>query len=483
MSVRTTVVKGGLWTSLSTGVNVLVQILRIAILTRFLDKSDFGVVAIVGMVLALCISLSDLGFSSVIMYKDSLSRKEFSSLYWIQAIVYICLFVAISFLSGPISHYYDLPVLKELIPIAALSLLALAMGKLYENILRKNFQFKSLSVRNIIVNVLSLILAVILAWAGYGVYSLIYSTLFQTVSFSLWNLISGYRIKPIVFYLSFKEVKGLVSIGMFQMYSGILDFLSNKVDILVMGKLLGTEALGVYDLAKNLAFRVSDYVRSVVAQVALPYITKDNTSNQVIVSRFLSVSKVLAFVLVPIIALLCIFSKEITLLMYGYNYLEIAPLISILALATLVNSMASLYDILGISKGRTDLNFKNTVARVIVTLPIIAISCSISLLAATIGQVVASLSAAILFWIIVVKKLFAIQPKLYFQQFQRVALVSMIGIVSAIAVSILLPLDTFWLTFALKLIVVLFVFAIGAKTILNKEITSFIALFQEIRKR
>ena len=59
----------------------------------------------------------------------------------------------------------------------------------------------------------------------------------------------------------------------------------------------------------------------------------------------------------------------------------------------------------------------------------------------------------------------------------------MIGIVSAIAVSILLPLDTFWLTFALKLIVVIFVFAIGAKTILNKEITSFIALFQEIRKR
>ncbi len=482
MSVRTTVVKGGLWISLSTGFNVLVQILRIAILTRFLEKSDFGIVAIIGMVLALCVSLSDLGFSSVIMYKDDLTKKEFSSLYWIQAIVYTILFIVLSLSSSWIASYYDLPILNNLIPIAALSFIALAFGKLYENILRKKFQFKILAIRNIFVNILSLVVAVILAWRGLGVYSLVLSTLFQTVTFCIWNFISGYRMKPIIFYVSYKKVKSLVSIGMFQMYSGILDFLSNKIDILVMGKLLGPETLGVYDLAKSLAFRVSDYVRSVVAQVALPYITRDN-EDTIIIYRFLSVTKIMAFLLIPIITLLCIFSKEITLVLYGQKFIEIAPIISILALATLINSMVSIFDMLGISKGRTDLNFKNTVARVIITLPIIAFSCSISLFGATVGQVVASCSSAIMFWIIVVNKLFKIPVRDYFNQFDKLFFLSLFVFGAALFTSYLIPSDSIILGFICKTFITCVFYSLGIYCFMRSDIDRFKALYREMKKK
>ena len=76
--------KGGLWTSISTAVTVLTAFARLMILTRFLEKSDFGLVSIVNTVIGLCITFTDLGFASAIMYKKDISQKEYSTLFWMQ---------------------------------------------------------------------------------------------------------------------------------------------------------------------------------------------------------------------------------------------------------------------------------------------------------------------------------------------------------------------------------------------------------------
>ena len=59
MSDKSVALKGGLWTSISTGVVMLAQFGRVVILTRFLEKSDFGAVAIINMVIGLCVSFTD----------------------------------------------------------------------------------------------------------------------------------------------------------------------------------------------------------------------------------------------------------------------------------------------------------------------------------------------------------------------------------------------------------------------------------------
>ena len=70
------VVKGTAWMSASTAVVALFQILSLVVLTRFLTKSEFGIVAIVTMVLGIVHTMADLGFSAVVMHKSNLSEKE-----------------------------------------------------------------------------------------------------------------------------------------------------------------------------------------------------------------------------------------------------------------------------------------------------------------------------------------------------------------------------------------------------------------------
>lgn len=76
--IKKQAISGAQWMFVSTITTSIVQILRLSILTRFLEKSDFGIVAIMTFILGLTFTFTDLGFSSAIMYKQGLNRKEFS---------------------------------------------------------------------------------------------------------------------------------------------------------------------------------------------------------------------------------------------------------------------------------------------------------------------------------------------------------------------------------------------------------------------
>lgn len=264
---KSVAIKGGLWTSISTVVTVLSQFARLMILTRFLEKSDFGLVSIVNTVIGLCITFTDLGFASAIMYKKDITQKEYSTLFWMQLLIFGVLYLILWGLSPFVATFYEEPQLTILIPIAALSVLFQAFGKLYDTVLQKNYQFKTIAFRNISTNIFSLFVAVVLALNGFGVYSLIFSTLIYAIILNAWNFMSGIRVQKLIFYCNPKSVIELLKIGVFQTGTRILDFISNKIDVMIIGKLLGTEILGMYDLAKNLVNTLVDLIRTVVSKV------------------------------------------------------------------------------------------------------------------------------------------------------------------------------------------------------------------------
>jgi len=416
---KSVAIKGGLWTSISTVVTVLSQFARLMILTRFLEKSDFGLVSIVNTVIGLCITFTDLGFASAIMYKKDITQKEYSTLFWMQLVIFGVLYLILWGLSPFVATFYEEPQLTILIPIAALSVLFQAFGKLYDTVLQKNYQFKTIAFRNISTNIFSLFVAVVLALNGFGVYSLIFSTLIYAIILNAWNFMSGIRVQKLIFYCDPKSVIELLKIGVFQTGTRILDFISNKIDVMIIGKLLGTEILGVYDLAKNLVNTLVDLIRTVVSKVALPILSNSNDNDEVVKSRFLIMSKVVAYVIIPIGVAIAIFSKEILWIVYGPKYTDVSIIVVLFAFISIFNSICSFYDMLGIAKGRTDLNFYNTVARVVITTPIVYVTSLVSVEVVAIGQLIATVLQSIAFWMIVVNNTYPMSFRHYFSHFSK----------------------------------------------------------------
>ena len=417
---RSVALNGGIWTGISTAVTLVATFARVMILTRFLEKSDFGVVSIINMVIGLCTTFTDLGFASVIMYKQKLTDKEFSSLFWTQLILFSFIYLILWGLAPLFSSFYEEPSLSVLIPIASLSVICQAFGKLYDSVLQKQYQFKLLAFRNIISNFASLILAGWMAWAGYGVYSLVFSTLCQVVILNLWNFLSGIKMQKVRFMYDFMEILPLIKIGVYQTGTRILDFFSNKLDVMIIGKLLGTEALGLYDLAKELVYKLVDLIRIVVSKVALPILSNNNSNEDAVRNKFLMITKTVATLCIPICVTVAVFSEDVVHIVYGESYIEMAPLVSIFSVITMFTSISSFFDMLGIAKGRTDLNFRNTIYRVLMTTPMIFVCSLWSITAVAIGQLIVTLCMFFVFWSVVVQKTYPMSLKEYFAQFDHV---------------------------------------------------------------
>lgn len=483
MSDRDVAVKGGIWTSVSMAVTMLATMGRVMILTRFLAKSDFGLVSITNMVIALCATFTDLGFASVIMYKQNFTDREFSSLYWIQFIFFLFIYGVIALLSPVIAVFYEEPVLATILPIAALSVVFQAIGKLYDSVLQKKYLFKMLAFRNIISNLVSLVIAVLLAWKGYGVYSLVISTLSQIIIINIWNFVSGVKIQKPKFIIDFKDAIPLIKIGVYQTGTRILDFLSGKLDVMIIGKLLGTEALGVYDLAKELVFKLVDFVRSVVSKVALPILSNNNNDDNAVKSRFLLITKTVAFLCIPICITVAVFSRDAVIIMYGKNYVDAAPLVSIFAIVTIFTSITSFFDMLGIAKGRTDLNFKNTIYRILVTTPVIILTSLISIEAVAWGQLGVTFIMVVIIWFVVVQSTYPMSFKVFFSQFSSLLIeMSVVAVVSALLIyvfNIFGFVDNWLVRFILYLTLYCVLVSFGAGTFLRDDIRLFVNLIRK----
>lgn len=426
---KRTVILGTAWTTLSTIVMAMVQILRLSVLARYLDKSDFGIVAILTLILGLTNTFGDLGFATAVMHKKEISTKEFSSLYWIQMLLFVVIYILVSLLSPTVAKFYSDEALIYLLPIVMLDLPFKGLGRLYEVLLQKNYCFKIMSIRNIVCSILSLILAIYLAHMGYGVYSMILSTLFNTITLNLWNFIVGYRYMPLTISCSIREVINLVKIGVYQTGSQILDYISTKIDIIILGKLLGTEQLGIYNLAKELIVKALEVLNGIANKVALPFFASMQHSSQLLRINYSRLISLLSIINIPICAFMGAYSKPIVMLFYGETYLDVAPLMTILSIWGMFVIIGNPVGNIVISTGRTDLSFRYTIYRLLLFIPITYILSSISLNALSLGQIILAFIGGVLSWYMLLYKTIKLKLINYLKSFYKVMCFSIITVV------------------------------------------------------
>lgn len=393
------------WTTLSTIVSGLTQILRLSILARFLAKEDFGIVAILTFILGLTQVFSDLGFSAAIMSERDLSKSKFLSLYWLQFIVFNILMVVVSLFSPLIAKGYGTESLIYLVPLMLSELFFVSIGKLYDTVLQKNMQFKTMAIRNIVSAVLSLFFAVLLAYWGMGVFSLVLSTISQAAMVNIWNLISGQRTYKLQFAkIDIKEASELIKVGLYQMGTQLLDYMSSKLDILVIGGYLGNEALGVYNLSKELVLKFVMVVNTISTKVMLPVFSASSNNISVLASKFKSFLSKLSYLNAPIVGFVFLFSSLIVRMFYGTGYEEATPIVGIMAVWSLFVVLGQPNGLIAIVMKRTDITFAYTIIRIALMGSLLLTFARTSLVAAAITMLISYVVMLFVNWAMLIKK-------------------------------------------------------------------------------
>ena len=357
MSIKEKAISGVKWTSISTAVVAINGLLKISVLTRFLDKSDFGLIAITMFVLGFTELFIDMGLSIAIIHKQNISRKEYSSLYWINFVFSILLCVLIIVATPWIADFYNEPELLKILPLMSVILILSAIGRQFKTIEQKNLNFKRIAIVVISSSVFSLLLAVVLAIKGFGVYSLVYAYLAQYLISNLSFFIIGIKKNQIMLSFSYQEAKPFLKIGIFQVGSQMINYFNRNLDILIVGKLFGSEILGGYSLAKQLVNRPTKMINPVLTRVGAPVLAKFQHDISQLKKNYLRLINLVASINLPIYAIMILLASLLVEILYGSQYLDIVILVRILAAAMLVRSILNPVGSLVVATGRTDLEF------------------------------------------------------------------------------------------------------------------------------
>jgi len=367
MSIDKQVKSGVKWTTVSTVVLAVVAILKVSVLTRFLDKSDFGLMALVTFVMGFMELFNDMGITSAILHKQGITKKQYASLYWINWLASIVMFAVLWILTPFVASFYEQPLLNTLIPLVGLNLLLSGIGRQYKTIEQKNLLFRSISIIDIVGALLSLGLSVYLAIYDYGVFALVYSVVFQSLFSNICYFIVGFRKYGLILHFNWGETKEFLKIGMYQVGGQVVNYFNRDLDILIIGKFFSADILGGYSLARELVRRPSAFILPILNRVGAPTLSMVNNDSDKIKDYYLKMTNILSSLTIPIYSLIILFAYPIVYILYGEDFTNITILVQILTINMIFRIIGGNVGNLVVATGRTDLDFNWNIITFFVT--------------------------------------------------------------------------------------------------------------------
>lgn len=256
------------------GVLFLLGLIQLAIVVRYIGKGDLGLMAIANTILAFTFMFSELGIGNSLLYEQSTDREQLSSIFWWQVLFSLFIYCILVFSALPVAWFYNAPILKPIIYILGSTVVIGSFGQTYNALLYRDLHFVTLSLIKVAVNVVSFLTIVLLAIWGFGIWSLVVGALSKTAVQTILLIRYGQRSFKPKFRLSLRKILPHIHFGLFQTGERIVNLINSQIDVLIIGKLLGEEILGVYDIIKQLLSKIFRAVNSILASVLLPVFAK-----------------------------------------------------------------------------------------------------------------------------------------------------------------------------------------------------------------
>ena len=422
------------WTSLSTGIKSILQIIQLVILARFLSPEDFGLIAIVMVVIGFSQLFMDIGISNAIIHKQNITDIQLSSLYWLNILSGLVLTVIVFIIAPFIAIFYHEEAIIPLLRLLSLSFFINAIGNQYRVLLRKELKFNILAKVEVLAGIAAFICSVTLAVQGFGAYSLVFATLVNVTILNTILLINGLKShKPRLVY-HYKDIKSFLTFGLYQVGQNSIVYFNNQFDVVLIGKLLGAEALGIYSLTKQLVMRPSQIINPIITGVTFPIMAKVQDDLPRLKSIYLKIINYLASINFPIYILMIILANSLVPLILGKKWIDAVELFQILSVYALVRSTTSPAGALLLSRGRADIGFWWSIGEFSLMPLIIYIGSHWGIVGVSLGLLIFQLIMLLPNWYFIVKKMCFATFVEYFSVQVKPLIAALISVISIYAI-------------------------------------------------
>lgn len=238
------------------------------ILARLLDPAEFGLIGMITIFIAISASVIESGFGQALIRKHECSETDFSTVFYFNFVAGVVFFFLLFFAAPGIAFFFDEQRLIPLVRVLAVVLIVDSLTIIQRTVLTKRIDFRLQTKISVVASVASGAIAVIMAYRGFGVWSLVARQVGQRVFNSLllwfWN-----RWRPILVF-SIDSFRELFSFGSKLLVSGLIDTTYRNIYYLVIGKYFSSADLGFYTRAEQFKNLPSQNLNGVIGRVSYP---------------------------------------------------------------------------------------------------------------------------------------------------------------------------------------------------------------------
>lgn len=388
-SLKQKTVKGVLWSAIDRFSTQGIQFIFSILIARLLLPSDYGIVAMLNIFMAVSQSFIDSGFGTALIQKSDRTDTDFSTVFYFNIVVSILFYILLWFASPYIAAFYNIPLLEDITKIVALTLIFSAVSGIQNAKLSIAINFKLRAKISLSCALLTGFVGLTLAYCGYGVWALVAQSVFSSFlqMLLLWIFV---RWIP-KFEFSCQSFRQLFSFGSKLLASGLLDTIYNNVYTLVIGKMFSSSSLGLYARASSLAQFPSSNITGVLQNVTFPVlcsIQNDDERLSVAYKRFIRMA---AFVIFPLMIGLSVVADPLIRIILTDKWEGAVYLLQIICYSLMWYPIHAInLNILQV-KGRSDYFLKLEIIKKIQGVFILCITVPMGLVAMCYGSVCSSI--------------------------------------------------------------------------------------------
>ena len=363
-SLKNKTVKGVSWSFIdnlaSSGISFLVGL----VLARLLTPSEYGIMAIITIFIAVSNSIVDSGFSNALIRKTDAKRVDYNTVFIFNLIVSTALYVALFFLAPIISDFFREPLLVDVMRVIGWVLLINALAIIPRTLFVKEVNFKTQTKVSLIASVSSGVIGIGMALSGMGVWSLVgqqlsrqlLNTLFLWV-YCKWRPVWEFSVQ------SFKELFGF---GSKLLLSGLLDTVFKEIYSLVIGRCYTAAQLGQYTRASQFNQIFSSNLTTVIQRVSYPVLSSIQDEPERLREAYRKVIKSTMLITFACMLGLAAVAKPLIILLIGEKWLPAVGFLQIICFSGMLYPLHAInLNILQV-KGRSDLFLRLEVIKKII---------------------------------------------------------------------------------------------------------------------
>jgi PST family polysaccharide transporter len=328
--LRRAAVAGAGWSLVQAWGGRLISTVAFFVLARLLVPDEFGVVALAVIVIELGQMIMNRGFGAVIVQREDLSDDDVDAAFWFSLSMGVAMAVVVSLLAGPLAAALDEPDFAPVLRVLTLSWVLAAFWSIPQNLLQRELRFKSLAARRLIAVTIGGIVAVTLAVAGAGVWSLVALSLVQSViSIAVLWSISPWRPRWRLSRASLRSMRGF---AVRMVAIDVIRFFAIRGEGLVIGFAIGPLALGYYAVAQRFLTLMREVFTASIGRVAFPVFARLQGDDERRIRALRAVVRMSSLAAFPAFCGLAVLAPQIVDALLGPKWQPSVVLIQILAL-------------------------------------------------------------------------------------------------------------------------------------------------------